>query len=140
MHTLSIGSDSPNRRGIIQRGILRINDEMREAHEPTGKRDSVFLVRIRERDKLARRSVCEGVEMNGLNWTTVLLGVGIGLLSVGCEIPVEHGPQPYIQGQPPSTSKNTAYLYGSAEIGEDPQGPGYSTGGDFVDAGSPDAE
>ena len=39
----------------------------------------------------------------------------------GCEIEEEHGPRPYIQGQPPSTSKSTPYLYGSAIVGEQSQ-------------------
>ena len=55
----------------------------------------------------------------------------------GCEIEEEHGPRPYIQGQPPSTSKSTPYLYGSAIVGEQSQGPGGAA--DF-DAGSADAQ
>ena len=55
----------------------------------------------------------------------------------GCEIEEDHGPRPYIQGQPPSTSKSTPYLYGSAIVGEQAQGP---EGAPDLDAGSSDAQ
>ena len=72
----------------------------------------------------------------------ILLAFVMGALAAvqGCGEESDHGPQPYIQGQPPTTSKNTAYLYGSAIVGEAAPGPGVSVGGDFVDVGSPDAE
>ena len=71
----------------------------------------------------------------------IILAFIVGALASiqGCEADSDHGPQPYIQGQPPTTSKNTAYLYGSAIVGEAAPGPG-TVGGDFVDVGSPDAE
>ena len=74
--------------------------------------------------------------------TLVIFGSFLGAICLlqGCEAESDHGPAPYYQGQPPSTSKNTAFLYGSATLGEQAPGPGLSVGGDFVDVGSPDAE
>ena len=72
----------------------------------------------------------------------ILLAFAVGALAItqGCEAESDHGPTPYIQGQPPTTSKNTAYMYGSGIVGEEAPGPGVSVGGDFVDVGSPDVE
>jgi len=74
--------------------------------------------------------------------TLVIFGCFVGAIALlqGCEAESDHGPAPYYQGQPPATSKNTPYLYGSAVVGEAAPGPGTAVGGDFIDVGSPDAE